>query len=90
MTRDLAIVVPMTVAFADIEATVRETAGPTLESFRLVDVYRGTPVAKDHQSLALRLVFRDPKRSLTAEDAAAHVDRVVAALSSQFQAQLRS
>jgi phenylalanyl-tRNA synthetase beta chain len=90
VTRDLAIVVPMTVAFADIEATVRETAGPTLESFRLVDVYRGTPVAKDHQSLALRLVFRDSKRSLTAEDAAAHVDRVVAALANRFKAQLRA
>jgi phenylalanyl-tRNA synthetase beta chain len=90
VTRDLAIVVSMTVAFAEIEATVRETAGPTLESLRLVDVYRGSQVPKDQQSLALRLVFRDPKRSLTAEDAAAHVDRVVGALASRFQAQLRA
>jgi phenylalanyl-tRNA synthetase beta chain len=61
-----------------------------LESLRLVDIYRGSQLAKDHQSLALRLVFRDPKRSLTAEDAAEHVERVVAALASRFNAQLRA
>ncbi len=90
VTRDLAIVVSMTVPFADIEATVRETAGSALESLRLVDVYRGSQVPKEHQSLALRLVFRDPKRSLTAEDTAAHIESVVSTLANRFKAQLRA
>ncbi|MBC8109406.1 MAG: phenylalanine--tRNA ligase subunit beta [Anaerolineae bacterium] len=87
--RDLAIVVKADESYANIDRAIRESAGATLESMRLVDLYRGKQIATDEKSLAFRLVFRDPTRTLTAEEVNAQVDRIVAALKQQFNATLR-
>ena len=43
-----------------------------------------------HDSLAFHLVFRDPQRTLTAEEATATTDAIVASLKKQFGAELRA
>ncbi len=65
-------------------------AGPTLEYIRLVDQYQGSQVPPGHQSLAFHMLFRDPERTLTAEEVAETVTRIVAALKDRFGAELRS
>jgi len=90
VNRDLAVVVRNDVAYADLVNTMREQAGATLQSIRLVDEYVGKPVPEGHRSLAFHLVFRDPQRTLTAEEVTATVENVVARLSDQFGAQLRA
>jgi phenylalanyl-tRNA synthetase beta chain len=73
--RDVAIVVPLAAAAGEVEAVVRETAGPALGRLTLFDVYRGTPLGEDEKSLAFRL-------ELTADEPAASdiVERLVTAL----------
>ena len=66
--RDLAIVVKQTENFADVDQAIRRSAGSSLESLRTVDLYQGRQVPPGHKSLAFRLVFRDPQRTLTAEE----------------------
>lgn len=88
--RDLAIVVKADESYANIDRAIRESAGPSLESLRLVDLYQGKQIAADQKSLAFRLVFRDPTRTLTTEEVNGQVDRVVAALMRQFNATLRA
>jgi phenylalanyl-tRNA synthetase beta chain len=88
--RDLAFVVKVSDVFAEIERTLRESAGSSLESMRLVDIYHGKPIPAGHQSLAMRLVFRDPGRTLTADEVQAQVDRIVATMSDRFGATLRT
>ena len=60
-----------------------------LESIRLVDQYQGSQVPPGHQSLAFHMLFRDPERTLTAEEVAETMDRIVTAVKDQFGAELR-
>jgi len=62
--RDLAVVVDAGVTAGAVADVVRRTAGPLLESVELFDVYEGEKIADDKRSLAYRLRFRSPERTL--------------------------
>jgi phenylalanyl-tRNA synthetase beta chain len=68
--QDLAVVVPQAVAAAEVVAAVRAAGGPLLASVDVFDVYRGEQIGADEVSLALRLAFRSPERTLTDEEVA--------------------
>jgi phenylalanyl-tRNA synthetase beta chain len=87
--RDLAVVVPDAVAAGDVREAIRRAAGPLAEQVELFDRFVGGAIAKQHASLAFRVVYRAPDRTLTdAEVDKAHA-QVVAAIEQQFGAQLR-
>ncbi len=69
--RDLALVLGEGVSAAEVEAVLRERGGSLLEAVRIFDEYRG--LAGGGRSVAWRLRFRSPERTL--KDA--EVDRVV-------------
>jgi phenylalanyl-tRNA synthetase beta chain len=75
---DVALVVDDSVTAADLEAALREGAGELLESVRLFDVYTGDQVGPGKKSLAYRLRFRAPDRTLTVEETSAARDAAVA------------
>jgi phenylalanyl-tRNA synthetase beta chain len=77
-TSDVALVVPVTASYAEVERSVREGAGELLESIHLFDVYRGDQIGPDQQSLAFRLTFRAPDRTLRTEEVNAARDAAVA------------
>ena len=66
--QDIAVVVTEATPAADVEGLVREAGGELLERLRLFDVYRGEQVGESSKSLALRLEFRAPDRTLTDEE----------------------
>ncbi len=66
--RDLAILVPKTLTYAQLAEFVRDQAGERLELLRPFDVYEGQQVPEGQKSMALRLWFRHPERSLTDEE----------------------
>jgi phenylalanyl-tRNA synthetase beta chain len=78
--QDIAVVVDEDVPAAEVERVVREAAGDLLDRIELFDVYRGEQVGAGRKSLALRLEFRSPDRTLTDEDVAAARGRVEAEL----------
>jgi hypothetical protein len=55
---------------ADVEDAVARGGGELLEQLRLFDVYRGEQVGEGSKSLALRLEFRAPDRTLTDDEVA--------------------
>jgi phenylalanyl-tRNA synthetase beta chain len=65
---DLAFEVDERTPAAAVEATLRDAGGPLLESVRLFDVFRGAQVAPGRRSLAYRLRFQAPDRTLTDEE----------------------
>lgn len=67
---DLAFEVPDSIAASGIEGTLRKAAGALLVELELFDTYRGTGMADGSRSLAYRLRFQAPDRTLTAEDVA--------------------
>jgi phenylalanyl-tRNA synthetase beta chain len=75
---DVALVVAEAVPAAQVEAALRDGAGETLESLVLFDIYRGDQVGEAHKSLAYRLTFRAPDRTLTTDEVSALRDQAVA------------
>jgi phenylalanyl-tRNA synthetase beta chain len=68
--QDIAVVVDDDVPASEVEGAVRDGGGELLDRVRIFDVYRGEQVGPGRKSLALRLEFRSPERTLTDEDVA--------------------
>jgi len=78
--RDLALLVPFAVTAAELEATIRGAAGALLEEVFPFDRYEGKGLPEGTRSLAWRLRFRAPERTLTDKEVDASVDAVLKAL----------
>ena len=65
---DVAMVVDEQVAAAALQSALRRGAGEMLESLSLMDIYRGDQVGPGRKSLAYRMVFRAPERTLTTKE----------------------
>ena len=63
--QDIAVIVPDDVPAARLAEVVRAGAGELLADLRVFDLYRGEQVGEGNKSLALRLEFRAPDRTLT-------------------------
>jgi len=74
---DVALVVDEQVAAAVLESALRQGAGTMLESVSLMDIYRGDQVGPGRKSLAYRLVFRAPERTLTTKEVNGLRDRAI-------------
>lgn len=61
---DLALLVPDAVLAAQVEDVLRSVSGPQLERCELFDEFRGQGVSAGTRSLAWRLTFRHPERTL--------------------------
>ena len=68
--QDIAVIVPEDVPAAQLAEVVRAGAGELLASMRVFDLYHGEQVGEGSKSLALRLEFRAPDRTLTDEEVA--------------------
>jgi phenylalanyl-tRNA synthetase beta chain len=90
LRQDLAVSVPEQVEAAALVATARAAAGTELREARVFDVYRGEQVGDGRKSVAIRLAFQSPDRTLSDEDAAELRERIVRSLAEQHGAQLRS
>lgn len=88
--RDIAFFAPTQFSVAEIERVIRQSGGKLLDSVELFDQYRGQNVPDGQRSLAFRLVYRAPDRTLTDEDIEPVHQKVREALEERFQVVLRS
>jgi phenylalanyl-tRNA synthetase beta chain len=86
---DLAFVVADSTPADDVETTVASSAGPLLERVGLFDIYRGPQVGEGRRSLAYRLRFRAPDRTLTDAEVAVCRSDVIAAVAAAHGGELR-
>jgi phenylalanyl-tRNA synthetase beta chain len=87
--RDLALVVPQTVAAAQVEGLIRETLGGVLVDFRVFDVYQGKGIDSTEKSLAVGLTLQDASATLTDDQIGRYTQDVLAALERGLGARLR-
>jgi phenylalanyl-tRNA synthetase beta chain len=78
--QDIAVVVPEGVPAAEVEQAVREGGGDLLADVQVFDLYRGEQAGEGNKSLALRLEFRAPDRTLTDEEVARRREAIERAL----------
>lgn len=76
---DLAFVVPQTLAAGMLLKSLRQAGGNLLADAVLFDIYRGKGVAEDARSLAFRLRFQAPDRTLGETEIADARSRCIAA-----------
>jgi phenylalanyl-tRNA synthetase beta chain len=92
-TQDVALVVPASVPAAEVEAALAAGAAAggenLLEEVRLFDVYTGEQAGEGNKSLAYRLRFRAPDRTLTDEETTAAREAAVAEAARRVGAVLR-
>ncbi|MEJ7900781.1 MAG: phenylalanine--tRNA ligase subunit beta [Thermomicrobiales bacterium] len=88
--QDFAIVVDRAVAAADVQATLRQNAGPLLTGLTLFDVYEGEQVGDGKKSLAYRLTFTAPDRALTDTELGKVRKRIERGIQTQVNGSLRA
>ncbi len=88
--QDLAVVVRQSVPAAEVVGVVRSAGGPLLAAVDVFDVYRGAQIGDDEVSLALRLAFRSPERTLTDDEVAERRAAIEAALAEHVGGRIRA
>ena len=89
VVRDIALLLPRDATAGSVIATIRRLAGSSLTSAQVFDRYEGKGVPEGKLSLAFRLVFQRTDRTLTEQEIAKTMDRVVAALKQELGGELR-
>lgn len=87
---DLALLVPDGVLAADVERVMRRVAGDTLEQLVLFDEYRGGHIPAGTRSLAWRLTFRHPERTLRDKEIEGRRGQVVKVLEQELGIRVRA
>ena len=87
---DLAFVLDDGVPAVEVQQHLRESAGEVLEDVWLFDVFRGAQIGEGNKSLAFRLRFRAPDRTLDEEELTHLRSQSIDAVASAFKATLRS
>ncbi|NLE73626.1 MAG: phenylalanine--tRNA ligase subunit beta, partial [Actinobacteria bacterium] len=87
---DLALIVDADMSAAAVEATVRELGGPLLQDVRIFDVYQGAQLGEGKISLALRVMYRSPERTLNETEVGELRAGLLAGLQQRLGVQLRA
>jgi phenylalanyl-tRNA synthetase beta chain len=87
---DLALLVPTATTAADVERVIRAAAGELLEALELFDQYVGAGVPSGHRSLAWRLTFRHPERTLRDKEIEGRRAKIVGALQQELNVRQRT
>ncbi len=87
--RDLAVLLPQSESARAVLDAIRGAAGPHLVAAEIFDRYEGTGVPEGRVSVAFRLVFQRPDRTLLDTEVARATERVVRMLADRFGGELR-
>ena len=89
MEKDMAFVVDKNVTAGEIIQTIRRSGGKLLTNISVFDVYTGENVLDNEKSLAFKLQYMDPTRTLTEEEVMASFNKIVEKVVSSHNAKLR-
>jgi phenylalanyl-tRNA synthetase beta chain len=87
--RDLALLVDRVVGAKSLLDCAKREAGELLTDLKVFDVYEGEGIDPHRKSVALGLTFQHPSRTLNEDEINASVERVIAQLSTEFNATQR-
>ena len=87
---DLALLLAAGQTAAEVETVIRETAGELLERLELFDEYVGDGVADGMRSVAWRLTFRHPERTLRDKEIDGRRAKILSALEKELNVRART
>ena len=87
--RDLAMVVPGSLAFNLVDESIRKIRLPKLKSVKLFDVFESEKLGTDKKSLAINLTFLDDEKTLTDKEIDGMMNRIMLTLEQELKAEIR-
>ena len=87
--RDLAMIVSKTLPFADVESTVKKVKLDKLQDIQLFDIFESEKLGAGKKSLALSFTFLDGEKTPTDKEIDAMMNKIMAALETELQAEIR-
>jgi len=88
--RDISFLAGRDVPYEALERAIRAAGGAQLESVNCIDIFAGKGMDPAKRSVTVSMVFRAADRTLSSEEVAASVDKIIARLAEEFSAELRS
>ncbi len=89
VSRDIALVLPESQQLGPVMDTIRAAAGPMLEDVKLFDIFRGLQVGPGLKSCAFSLTFRSADKTLTEDDLAPVMKKVLKQTGDSYGAVIR-
>jgi phenylalanyl-tRNA synthetase beta chain len=87
--RDLALLVDKEITFAQLEKLAFQTEKRLLRNVGLFDVYEGEKIAAGKKSYALNFILQDEEKTLTDKEIEKAMNKILQAMISNYNAQLR-
>ena len=87
--KDIALLVDKDVPSSELQKTIKSSGGKLLLESRVFDLYEGKGIAKDKKSIAFRLTLGSDKETLTDEQIAEEINKIVSSLEKKFNCELR-
>jgi phenylalanyl-tRNA synthetase beta chain len=86
---DLAMIAPENVSSAEIVRVIRSAGGFLLKAVDLFDIFRGEQIGAGNKSLAYRLTYQAPNRTLTDKEVGKQRERIIAQLEKDLNVKVR-
>ena len=90
MVKDVAFVVDKSINAADIEKAIKKAGGRLLTNIELFDLYEGENIAPNEKSLAYKLEFNDPAKTLTEEEVMPLFNKIIDDVCASLHAKIRN
>lgn len=87
--RDLALIVPKALPYTAVETTVRKAQVGKLQDIQLFDIFESEKIGADKKSLAISFTFLDEEKTLTDKEIDGMMNKIMAALEKDLQAEIR-
>lgn len=88
--RDIAFVVDKDVVAGAIQSEIKEAGAPLVTRVEAFDVYAGENLAANEKSIAFKMDFQDPDKTLTDKEVDETFHKIVEAINAKFNAYIRS
>jgi len=89
VVEDLAFEVSEAVTVGVVQESIRKAGGDILVNVELFDIYRGDPLPVGHKSLAYRLTYQSPNRSVNEKEVTSLRKRIIKQVERETGAKLR-
>lgn len=89
MRRDVALIVDSSVPAGELLSFAQDVSEGLIENIFIFDLYEGAPIPQGKKSVGISVVYRDPNKTLTDEEANEIHSRIVGEILEKFSAKIR-
>ena len=90
IVKDVAFSIDKNIYSEDIEKIIKKAGGRLLTNIEVFDVYVGENIASNEKSIAYKLTFQDPNKTLTDEEVMELFNKIIKDVESKCNAKLRN